>query len=135
MDLVHTSLDSHLPARDLCHFQINVCPKLLRTSKMFLKVLATTSTLNYFYLIPASISSSGYQVKSLKHFSQLLRQFCQSQQHGGMLLHYGHSCCSRSPIPFPVPAMHYQLWFCTTAPISVLGFGCSSKCQRDFLLH
>lgn len=135
MDLVHTSLHSHLPVRGLCHFQINVCPKLLRASKRFLKVLATAPTLNDFYFILSSISSSGYQVKSLKHFSQLLRQFCQSQQHWGMLLHNGQNSCSYSPIPLPVPEMHYQLWFCTTAPTSALGFGCSSKCQRDFLLH
>lgn len=134
MDLVHTNLHSHLPVRGLCHCQINVCPKLLGTSKRFLKVLATAPTLNYFYSILSSISSSGYQVV-FEHFSQLLRQFCQSQQHWGMLLHNGHSSCSYSPIPFPVPAMHYQLWFCTTAPTSALGFGCSSKCQRDFLLH
>lgn len=117
MDLIHKSLHPHLPLRGLCHFQINGRPKPLRIAKGCLKVLSTTPTLNYFYFIPSSISSNGYPVRSLKHFSQPLRQFCQSQQHWRMLLQTGHSFRSCPPIPCPVHAMHCQLWFCSTAPL------------------
>jgi len=129
------SLHSHVPLKGLCHFQINGCPKPLRTAKGFLKVLSSTPTLNYFYFIPSSISSNGYPEKVFKTFFTAAKMVLPKSAALGnapadwsqlLLLRYHSFPCMCNALSAMV------LQHCTTL---ALGLGCSSKCQADFLLH